>query len=76
MDPRDRYFLTRQRLDARRAGAQRARLVRGEWTADKSATPILARVELAESRDGNGRGGLPIVGMLSVLRLARAARDA
>jgi hypothetical protein len=76
MDPRDRYFMTRQRVDERRAGVQRARLVRGEWAADQPPTPILARLELLPASDPNRPSGLPLVRRLAVIQLARAARDA
>ena len=76
MDPRDRYFMTRQRLDGRRADAQRARLIRGDWTSDRPATPTLLRVEVSTLPDPTGSHGLSIARALRVLRLARAATDA
>ena len=76
MDPRDRYFLTRQRLDDRRASAQRARLVRGDWADESAEIPALERVQVVGGREPERGATSSLARALGVVRLSRAATDA
>jgi hypothetical protein len=76
MDPRDRYSLTRQRLDERRASAQRARLVRGDWSGDTPDIPTLEPVRVVTVHEDERGAATGLARALSVVRLSRAATDA